>query len=60
VPRQLLQDHSDLRAAREERQAGEQRPPGTGTDGVTRSRVDTGHGRGLATLFGTVRVTRCA
>jgi len=60
VIRQLLQDHYDLRAAREEQQAREQRAPATGPDGVTRTRLETGHGRLLATLFGTVRVTRCA
>jgi hypothetical protein len=60
VLRQLLQDHFDLRAAREEQQAPECRAPATGTDGITRSRLETGHGRLLATLFGTVRVTRCA
>ena len=60
VLRQLLQDHFDLRAAREERQARERRAPATGTDGITRARLETGHGKLLATLFGTVRVTRCA
>ena len=60
VLRQLLQDHFDLRAAREERQARQRRAPATGTDGITRARLEPGHGRLLATLFGTVRVTRCA
>jgi hypothetical protein len=60
VIRQLLQDHYDLRAAREEQQARQQRAPATGPDQVTRTRLETGHGRLLATLFGTVRVTRCA
>ena len=60
VMRQLLQDHYDLRAVREEQQAREQRAPAAGTDGVTRTRLETGHGRLLATLFGTVTVTRCA
>ena len=60
VLRQLLQDHFDLRAVREEQQAREQRAPVTGTDGITRTRLETGHGRLLATLFGTVKVTRCA
>jgi hypothetical protein len=60
VLRQLLQDHFDLRAAREERQAREQRAPPTGAVGITRTRLETGHGRLLATLFGTVLVTRCA
>ena len=60
VLRQLLQDHFDLRAAREEQQAREHRAPATGADGITRTRLETEHGRLLATLFGTVRVTRCA
>jgi hypothetical protein len=60
VQRKLLQDHLDLRAAREEQAAREHRPAATGADGVTRSRLETGHGRLLASLFGTVRVTRCA
>ena len=60
VIRQLLQDHYDLRTAREEQQAREQRTPATGPGGITRTRLETGHGRLLATLFGTVRVTRCA
>jgi hypothetical protein len=45
---------------REEQQARARRAPVTGTDGITRARLETGHGRALATLFGTVRVTRCA
>ena len=60
LQRQLLQDHLNLRAAREEQQARERRAPVTGTDGITRTRLETGHGRLLATLFGTVRVPRCA
>jgi hypothetical protein len=60
VMRQLLQDHYDLRAAREERQARDRRGPVTGADGITRSRLEAGHGRALATLSGVVRVTRCA
>jgi hypothetical protein len=32
----------------------------TGADGITRARLETGHGRLLATLFGRVNVTRCA
>ncbi len=31
-----------------------------GTGGITRARLEAGHGRKLATLFGTVTVTRCA
>jgi hypothetical protein len=60
VQRQLLQDHLDLRAAQEEQAAREHRPPAAGADGITRSRLETGHGRLLASLFGTVRVVRCA
>jgi hypothetical protein len=60
VQRQLLQDHLDLRAAREEHSVRERQAPAVGADGITRTRVETGHGRLLATLFGTVRVTRCA
>lgn len=60
VLHQLLQDHYDLRAVREEQQARRRHAPVTGTDQVTRTRLETGHGRLLATLFGTVRVTRCA
>ncbi len=54
----LLQDHLDLRAAREEAdlaarlQAGE-RPAG-------RNRLERGHSRALATVVGTVTVRRCA
>jgi hypothetical protein len=48
VLRQLLQHHFDLRAAREGQQALECRAPATGTDGITRSRLETGHGRLLA------------
>ncbi|MGH3225737.1 MAG: ISKra4 family transposase [Streptosporangiaceae bacterium] len=60
VQRQLLQDHLDLRAAREEQAARAHHAPVTGADGITRSRLETGHGRLLASLFGMVRVTRCA
>ena len=60
VQRQLLQDHLDLRAAREEQAARESHAAATGADGITRTRLEAGHGRLLATLFGMVRVTRCA
>src|SRR5690349_9895440 len=56
----MVQDHLDLRAAREEETAWEHGAPVAGPDGITRNRVETGHGRLLATLFGTVRVTWCA
>jgi hypothetical protein len=60
VQRQMVQDHLDLRAAREEETAREHGAAVAGADGITRSRVETGHGRLLATLFGTVQVRRCA
>jgi hypothetical protein len=60
VLRQMVQDHLDLRAAREEQAARERCSPAVGADGIPRTRVETGHRRLLATLFGTVRVTRCA
>jgi hypothetical protein len=60
VVRQLLQDHYDLRALRDEQQARKHPVPVAGTDGITRPRLETGHGRLLATPFGTVTVTRCA
>ena len=51
---QLLQDHLDLRAAREQPAP----TPVTGADTVTRTRLETGHQRGLTTVFGQVTVTR--
>jgi hypothetical protein len=60
VLRQLLEDHFALRAMREERQVHAPGTPVTGTDGITRTRLETGHGRALATVFGKVPVTRCA
>src|SRR5664279_6328641 len=52
--KRLLQDHLDLRASREQPQPG----PVTGADTLTRTRLETGHQRGLATVFGPVTVTR--
>jgi hypothetical protein len=40
--RQLVQDHYDLRALREEQQARKHPVPVTGTDGITRPRLETG------------------
>jgi hypothetical protein len=60
VQRQMVQDHLDLRAAREEETAREHRAPVVGADGIPRRRVEAGHRRLLATLFGTVQVRRCA
>jgi len=53
--RRLLQDHLDLRAAREQRRDGV-----TGPDGIVRTRAEMGHSRPLATVFGQVTVTRMA
>jgi hypothetical protein len=62
--RQLLQDHLDLRAAREEQAVAllHQASHGevAGADGVVRRRTEAGHHRLLATIFGTVTVRRCA
>ncbi|WP_246576840.1 ISKra4 family transposase [Actinospica durhamensis] len=55
VMRQMLQDHLDLRSIREPR-----RSEVTGTDRVARRRIEPGHARLLATVFGTVSVTRIA
>jgi hypothetical protein len=52
--RRLLQDHLDLRGMRE------RRVEVVGADGLARTRVETGHTRGLATVFGPVTVTRLA
>ena len=63
-PRQLLQDHLDLRAAREERAVTGDAAAGcggvAGADGVARRRVKPGHRRLLSTIVGTVTVRRCA
>ncbi len=53
--RLLFQDHFDLRAAREARQAGV-----TDAAGVEHPHVEPGHARELETRFGTVVVTRYA
>jgi hypothetical protein len=52
--RLLFQDHVDLRALREGRLEV------ADVDGALRTRVETGHERGLATIFGEVTVTRLA
>jgi len=52
--RQLFQDHLDLRSVRESR------VDVAAADGVRRSRVETGHTRELATIFGPVQVARLA
>jgi hypothetical protein len=53
--RLLLQGHLDERADRERR-----REEVTGSDGVRRRRVENGHRRQLASVFGAVTVTRKA
>jgi hypothetical protein len=55
IQRRLLQDHLDLRAAREQR-----REQVTGPDGIGRTRAEAGHTRPLATVFGPVTVSRIA
>lgn len=52
--RLLFQDHVDLRALREGRLEV------ADVNGTCRTRVETGHDRGLATIFGEVTVTRLA
>jgi hypothetical protein len=56
LDRSLYQDHLDLRAVRERRLPG----GAAGADGVVRTRAEPGHQRELATVFGTVTVTRIA
>ena len=62
--RQLLQDHLDLRAAREQQAVAllhqAARGEVAGADGVVRRRIEAGHHRLLSTIFGTVTVQRCA
>jgi len=53
--RRLLQDHLDLRAGREERIDAV-----ADTEGVLRSRAESGHTRALTSVFGEVTVTRRA
>ena len=53
--RLLLQGHLDERARLEKRRSAV-----TGSDGVSRPRVENGHRRGLTTVFGPVTVTRKA
>jgi len=52
--RLLFQDHLELRALREDRLEV------ADADGSYRTRAETGHTRGLATIFGEVTVTRLA
>ncbi len=53
--RQFMQDHADLRAAREPRREGV-----VDRDGVVRTRVERGHQRGMTTVFGPIMVERMA
>ena len=53
--RLLLQGHLDERARLEQRRSAV-----TGSEGVSRPRVENGHRRGLTTVFGPVAVTRKA
>nr|WP_156164340.1 ISKra4 family transposase [Streptacidiphilus albus] len=55
VMRRLLQDHLDLRSIREPRLTEVR-----GADQVVRRRIEPGHERLLATVFGAVTVTRTA
>jgi hypothetical protein len=57
LKRQLLQDHLDLRAAAEEQALP---PAGQARRAEGRGRVERGHERGLATVFGPVTVRRLA
>jgi hypothetical protein len=59
--RLLLQDHLDLRALRERHAVATGRVgPITDADGTAHRKVEQGRVRHLATVFGTVQVTRCA
>jgi hypothetical protein len=53
--RQLYQDHLDLRSEHEVRLGAV-----TDAAGVARGSVESGHGRTLTTIFGTVTFTRLA
>ncbi len=55
LQRRLLQATFDIDAAREERAAGV-----TSAAGIRHGSVEKGHGRGVASVFGPVRVTRMA
>jgi hypothetical protein len=55
LQRRLLQATFDLDAAREERAAGV-----TSAAGIRHGTVEAGHGRGVTSVFGPVRVTRMA
>jgi hypothetical protein len=59
--RLLFQDHLDLRALREQHAVAKGHiGPVTDAGGTCHRKVEQGHVRHLTTVFGTVRVTRCA
>src|SRR6266498_2988570 len=59
--RRLYQDHLDLRALREQHAVATGRVVAiTDAEGIGHRKVERGHVRHLATVFGTVRVARCA
>ncbi|GAA3801259.1 hypothetical protein [Streptomyces chiangmaiensis] len=58
--RQLMQDHLDLRAVREEGQVRQAKAKAVGADGCLRPYREYAHARHLACLFGLVRVRRVA
>jgi hypothetical protein len=59
--RLLLQEHLDLRCLREQQAVTQGASiPVEDADGTCHRKVEQGHVRHLATVFGTVRVTRCA
>src|SRR5262245_44821650 len=61
VLRLLLQDHLDLRALREQHAVASGRTgPITDAGGTCHRKVEQDHVRHLATVFGTVWVSRCA
>jgi hypothetical protein len=60
VARLLLQGHLDLRARREETALSALDAAGRARLGGGRTRLEPGHRRELATVVGTVTVTRCA
>jgi hypothetical protein len=60
LARQAQENHFGLRALREELRAVRNPGPREGADGIARTRLEPGRKRWLATLFGKVRVPRCA
>src|SRR5947209_10341974 len=60
VQRQMVQDHLDLRAAREQETAREHESAVAGPDGIPRTRLESGRGRLPARVFGRVEGDRGA